>query len=195
MVQDELALLALDDSVPNSLIPVPPAPDPMEVYAMRSVESRASLVGIEAPHLAVLTLEQVDFVTTIVRQRLSAPQAAAMLGLSDDKLMSFLNNSHVRRALRIEQHNFEDCVDITRRDVVDGLLTAIMVAQTTGDASSMVSGWREVAAVTGVKAPVKVQVDATVTGKVDLVHRMERMTDAELLRIASSEVIEGEVIE
>lgn len=89
-----------------------------------------------------------------------------------------------------EKAKFEEAAQMTRKKVMDGLIEAVEMAKLMAEPATMVSGWREIGKMCGYYEPKKVQVDVSVTG--NIVHeRLNRLTDAELLKIIQGQGPEG----
>lgn len=84
---------------------------------------------------------------------------------------------------------YEEAAQMTRKKVMDGLLEGVEMAKLAGEPASVIAGWREIGKMCGYYEPVRRKLDITVNGNA-VMDRMNRMSDAELLR-----VIEGGVME
>jgi hypothetical protein len=71
---------------------------------------------------------------------------------------------------------------MSRKQVMDGLLDAIQLARMAAEPASMIAGWREIGKLCGYYAPVEHKVKVDVTGNV-IVDRLNSLSDAELLQI------------
>lgn len=80
-----------------------------------------------------------------------------------------------------EKRLYEEASQMTRKKVMDGLLEGIEMAKLISEPASMISGWREVGKMCGYYEPVKVRL-TTQAGDA-LLDRMDRLSDAELLKL------------
>lgn len=96
----------------------------------------------------------------------------------------------VLRIYNAEKLKYEEAAQITRKEVIDGLLEAALQAKLMGEPSSMVSAWREVGKILGYYAPIKSHVQISVTGNV-LIDRLKNLSDAELLALSEAPALEG----
>lgn len=106
-------------------------------------------------------------------------QAARMAGVDSDEAMSLEAKSavqqYIRNALKVREYER----DLTRQDVLNGLMDATHMAST---ATEMVAAWREIGKVIGAYEPEKKEV--TITDK----RQIQEMSDDDLARLA----IDGE---
>lgn len=80
---------------------------------------------------------------------------------------------------------------ITRLDVIEGMIDGIELARMQGDAGNVIRGWSEVGKVLGHYAPEVKKVELTMEqGK--LRSKFEALSDEELLAIQEGRVIDGE---
>lgn len=79
--------------------------------------------------------------------------------------------------------------DMSKKKVMDGMLYAIDQAKILADPTAQIAGWREIAKMCGYYEAKKVQVDISVSAK-RIFSQFETMSDAELLRIAETEIID-----
>lgn len=85
---------------------------------------------------------------------------------------------------------WQEAAQLTRVDVINGLKEAIEMARLMSEPATMVSGWREIGKLCGFYEPKKVDVNVNVNGTVVL-ERMNKMTDAELLKIIEEATLTG----
>jgi phage terminase small subunit len=89
----------------------------------------------------------------------------------------------VQDALAEKRAEIAEELELTREKVMRGLLEAVEIARLQADPGAMVKAWSELARMCGYYAPVKQQVDVSVSAK-RMVDQFEVMSDAELLRLA-----------
>ena len=94
-----------------------------------------------------------------------------------------LKKDEIRAAVAERQGEMAEELEISREKVMRGLLEAVEIARLQADPGAMVKAWSEIARMCGYYAPVKQQVDVSVSAK-RLVDKFEVMSDAELLRLA-----------
>lgn len=104
-----------------------------------------------------------------------------------------LKKPAIKIAIANERAKYEAATDITRRKVIDGIIEAIDMARVQADPTAMIGGWKEIGKLCGHYEPTKAQLVVTFQGRATL-EKLERMSDAELLRLSSQE-IEGEFTE
>jgi hypothetical protein len=86
-----------------------------------------------------------------------------------------------------EKRLYEESCQMTRKQVMEGLLESIEMAKLMAEPATMVSGWREIGKLCGYYEPVKKKVEVSITGAQQ---RLEKLTDAQLF-----ELIQGTVTE
>jgi hypothetical protein len=82
---------------------------------------------------------------------------------------------------------YEEAAQMTRKKVMDMHLEAFDMAKLMAEPATMVSAAREIGKMCGYYAPVEHRVKVDVTGNI-ILDKMNSMTDAELLKVISSEV-------
>ena len=93
----------------------------------------------------------------------------------------------VQAAVAERQALVAEELEVTRQEVMRGLLEAVEIARVQADPSAMVKAWSEIARMCGYYAPVKQRVDVSVSAQ-RMVDQFEVMSDAELLRLADQAV-------
>mgnify|MGYP003362495066 FL=1 len=145
-----------------------------------------------------LTERELLFVRYYVEERMSARAAAQAAGFSTPQAVKILlDRPRVQRAVARKQAEYAAATQVTKRQVIDGVLEAISMAKLKAEPLAMINGWREIGRMCGFYEPVKAQVEVSVNGQV-MVQRLSAMSDAELLKLAEgggAEVIEAEVKE
>jgi hypothetical protein len=84
-----------------------------------------------------------------------------------------------------EKRLYEEASQMTRKQVMDGLLEGIEMAKLMAEPANVISGWREIGKMCGYYEPVKKQISLTVNGEVVL-RKMESMSDADLMKLLES---------
>ncbi len=137
----------------------------------------AALVSPDKP----LTEKQRAFVK-FWAQGESISSASVRAGYGDDAAYAYrmVRMPNILKLYNEEKAAYEEAAQMTRKKVMDGLLEGIEMAKMVSDPSSVIRGWREVGLLCGYYEPVKVRL-STAAGDA-LIDRMERMSDAELLR-------------
>lgn len=86
-----------------------------------------------------------------------------------------------------EKALYEEASQMSRKKVMDMLMEAYDAAKMVSEPASMVSAAREIGKMCGYYEPVKRQIDINVSGDVT-VKKLERMSDADLIKIMKGEV-------
>ena len=93
-----------------------------------------------------------------------------------------LKDPVVQAAVAERQALVAEELEITREKVMRGLLEAVEIARLQADPAALVKAWSELARMCGYYAPVKQQLDVSVSAK-RMVEHFEVMSDAELLKL------------
>lgn len=164
---------------------------PIEEVRARGFETNhanAHLVDVDKP----LTQKQKDFVRHWASGEtiLSASNRA---GYADSGTYAYrmVRMPNILRLYNEEKLAYEAAAGMTRKKVMDGLLEGVEMAKLAGEPASVIAGWREIGKMCGYYEPVRRKLDITVSGNV-VMDRMNRMSDAELLRVIQGEVLELE---
>jgi terminase small subunit-like protein len=97
-----------------------------------------------------------------------------------------LANPNIQAAVSAERRRYEQDLRITREQVITELRSAIDIARTQGNASAMISGWREIAKICGYyDRRVEVSIHPNVAAQ-RLIGQLETMSSDELMKIAES---------
>lgn len=94
----------------------------------------------------------------------------------------------VRAALAAARDELSSAAQISRADVIDGIMEAIGLARLAAEPATMIKGWSEVAKILGHYAPEVKKIEMSM-GQKRLQSKYTAMSDAELLTI-----IEGEAV-
>lgn len=92
----------------------------------------------------------------------------------------------VQAALKREWERAERVSDVSKKQVMDGMLSAIEQAKLLADPTAQIAGWREVAKMCGYYEPRKVQLEVSVSAK-RMFSQFETLSDEELLKLVESE--------
>ena len=162
---------------------------------LASIKQNAISDQFQAPavHNALnkLTTRQRAFVLGVMVAGLSMSAAAVQAGYSNGNHAAVLmKNPNVVHAITVMQQEYSKRLELTIEDVQQGMLDAIDVARATDNAVGMIAGWREIGKLIGAyteKKEIKVSFDHP--------EALENADTADLLKLVSSEVIEGELAE
>jgi phage terminase small subunit len=163
----------------------------MNKLATIKQNATADQFQVPAVHNALnaLTTRQRAFVLGVMVSGLSMSAAAVEAGYSSgDQAQALMRNPNVVEAIRVMQLEYSKALDMTMADVQQGMLDAIDLARNTDNAMAMIAGWREIGKLIGVyveKKEVKVTFNTP--------EAIQQADTATLLRLVSSEVIEGEL--
>lgn len=143
-----------------------------------------------------LTERQRRFVMNYVDYQMTQTAAAATAGFSEPTAAGALlvRMPHVAKAVRIRRAEYAAASQITRRCVIDGMLEAVDLAKSRGEALPMIAGWKEIAKLCGHYPDERKTVHHTLD-TTNLSHRLGSMTDAELLALAQDPERGGEVLD
>ena len=112
----------------------------------------------------------------------SVPNAMAAAGYNEQVSYGYRLDKmpNVQRLIQQEQALYAEAAQIDRKKVIDMQLEAYEMAKTMAEPATMVAAAREIGKICGLYEPKKVEV--SVNGSVQHeIHRMESMSDAELL--------------
>lgn len=145
-------------------------------------------ITAERPKSIVLTERQAAFVdaTLLGKDRFDAARAAGIVrdGLPEPSAVE--KSVNVQRALAEARSELSSAAQISRADVIDGIMEGINMARLAADPATMIKGWTEVGKILGHYAPEVKKLEITDNQK-RLQSKFTAMTDEDLLR-----VIEGE---
>lgn len=153
-------------------------------------------VGDRDPENKPLTQQQRLFVVNLVHHRMSQTAAARLAGYEQPNTAAYqvMRSPAVKKAIAEERAEYARASQITKKQVLDGMLEAIQAARVVSDPATMVRGWREVGLICGHYAPTVKKIDVTHKGEV-MLGKLQQMTDTELLELAESSdpnIIDGE---
>jgi phage terminase small subunit len=157
-----------------------------QMYRLRDVKAMQANIKTRQERAATtLNERQRLFVTNYVVRGMSQREAAKAAGYNGSRgsVQKLMQYPKIEQAIKTEQKAFEQALQITRQEVVEGLKEAIDMARVKADPLSMVAGWREVAKICGYYEPVKHKVEVSMNGQV-LMHQITAMSDEDLLKLA-----------
>lgn len=92
---------------------------------------------------------------------------------------TIMKSTAIQTALRDARDELSSVAQITRADVIDGIMEAVKIAKLNADPATMVKGWSEVGKMLGYYAPEVKRLEISADGK-RLQQKFEVMSDAEL---------------
>ena len=137
---------------------------------------------------SAVTEKQAKFVEAKLHG-LSDNAAAQAAGLANGTNAS--RSPTVKEQLAAARRWLTDTTQITRLDVIEGVIDGIECARMQGDAGNVIKGWTEVGKILGHYAPEVKKVELSL-GQSQLLAKFEALSDADLLAIAEGRVINGE---
>lgn len=146
-------------------------------------------ITAERPKSIVLTERQDVFVDAMLKtgDRYEAARQAGYVDKDGRTQPSVAEKQkNIQLALREARDELSSAAQISRADVIDGVLEAINMARLAADPATMVKGWTEIGKILGHYAPEVKKIEVTDNQK-RLQSKFTAMTDEELLR-----VIEGQ---
>ncbi len=151
-----------------------------------STKHGAALVPVDKP----LTEKQRNFVK-FWAQGETILSASVRAGYSDGGTYAYrmVYMPNVLRLYDQEKKLYEESCQMTRKRVMEGLLEGVEMAKLMAEPSAMIAGWREIGKMCGYYEPVTKRIDLNVTGNVTM-QRLERLSDAELLKLITETVTE-----
>ena len=152
--------------------------------APKKMEKR---IGDERPKSIILTEMQEKFVSAMLMGK-DPVDAAAEAGYSNPTTHgnAAAKTSSVQQALREARDELSSAAQITRADVIDGIMEGINIARLGAEPATMIKGWSEIAKMLGLYAPEVKKIEMT-GNQARLQSKFQQMSDFELL-----EIIEGE---
>ena len=136
-----------------------------------------------------LTPRQAQFVREYVTSS-NAAEAARRAGYSERtaKVIAceLLTNPDLQEAVQALQAENAAQWDITRKDVIAGVLEAIGMARAQGEPMAMIAGYRELARMMGFNAPEAHRVEVTTPAAASaMLAKLAAMSDTDLAALAS----------
>ena len=139
---------------------------------------------------AVLTDMQKDYADAKMLGETNA-EALRIAGYAPTNVDIEKRSAEVAAYLAEARKGIVDATTLTRLDVIQGILNAIEMARTMSEPATMIAGYEKLAKIMGFNQPEVKKLDITINGA-RVRHKMEMMSDAELLQIAEGATIEGE---
>lgn len=142
-----------------------------------------------------LTKQQLAYVAARAKG-MNCVQAAQAAGYSTPNIQGYQieKKPGIQVALQKEWKRAEKVMDISKKQVLDGMMDAIGQAKLMADPTAQISGWREIAKMCGYYEPQRLQVEVSISAK-RLFSQFETLSDEELLKIAEQEIIEADEFE
>ena len=97
----------------------------------------------------------------------------------------------IRQQLTVARNWLASTTQISRLNVIEGIIDGIEMARMQGDSGNVIKGWTEVGKILGHYAPEVKRVELSVDQAATL-SKLSALSDEELLRLSQQEVIEGE---
>lgn len=123
-----------------------------------------------------------------------------LLGLSDhaaaraagqSTASGLTHSATVREQLAAARRWLTDATQITRLDVIEGVIDGIEMARMQGDSGNVIKGWTEVGKILGHYAPEVKKIELSMD-HARVMAKLEGMSDAELLSIKEGRTIDGD---
>lgn len=134
-----------------------------------------------------------------ISERGEAFVEAKMAGMNDfaaAKATGYVNPNpsqiaSIRQQLTVARNWLASTTQISRLNVIEGIIDGIEMARMQGDSGNVIKGWTEVGKILGHYAPEVKRVELSVDQAATL-SKLSALSDEELLRLSQQEVIEGE---
>ena len=97
----------------------------------------------------------------------------------------------IRQQLTVARNWLASTTQISRLNVIEGIIDGIEMARMQGDSGNVIKGWTEVGKILGHYAPEVKRVELSVDQAATL-SKLSALSAEELLRLSQQEVIEGE---
>lgn len=138
-----------------------------------------------------LKQEEAEFVYNCEVLGLPARKAADLAGMSP----SLISKPHLQQAREILKKEMRGQMQITKEDIVYGMVEAIDRARLLAEPATEIIGWKEVAKILGHDAPTKV--DINISASIDVLRTHVRaMDDKDLVRLlGAGDIIDGDFYE
>ena len=119
---------------------------------------------------------------------LSTKAAAKAAGYVNPSPLQFAS---IRDQITVARNWLASTTQISRLNVIEGIIDGIEMARMQGDSGNVIKGWTEVGKILGHYAPEVKRVELSVDQAATL-SKLSALSDEELLRLSQQEVIEGE---
>lgn len=162
---------------------------------MRSTSSKElegeALEKSYLPDRPNLTKKQTEFLALYATCAfLPMKEVCRQAGVTTSQLAQWkLKSPHFRRQMEIEHNRTQAAAGMQRKHVLSGILEAIEIAKEQRQASSMISGWKEVGRMCGFYEPDRKEITLSVDKK-EFMRDIKSMSTAQLLEYAKEEVEE-----
>ena len=123
-------------------------------------------------------------------------QIAEAAGMHQPDVCNAIKTSKdVAAAVNAARTQLQSVTQITRTDVINGVMEAIDMARLCADPGVMIKGWSEIAKMLGHYAPEVKKIELT-SGQSNLSKKLEGLSDEELMAIAEGKhIVDGEFSE
>jgi hypothetical protein len=114
----------------------------------------------------------------------SIPSASARAGYGDGATYAY-KLARFPQAVALyneEKRLYEEASQMTRKQVMDGLLEGIEMAKLMAEPATVINGWKTVGQMCGYFEPVKKRIELNVTGQM-FMGRLEQLSDADLMKM------------
>jgi hypothetical protein len=136
---------------------------------------------------SALTVKQAAFVDA---KLLGANDHAAAKLAGAASGAQFHNSELVRAEIKAARRWLSDITQITRLDVIEGMLDGIEMGRHLGDANAVIKGWVEVAKLLGYAQP-ELKITHLTVNQMSVRSKLEQMSLEELLAISEGQTIDG----
>lgn len=126
-----------------------------------------------------------------ILEGLTPTQAAARAGIYINHVARTLKQPVVQSYMAEIRKKAEEEIKITVVDVLNGFKHAIDDAKLQGDPTAQIAGWREIGKMLGYYAPERKKLELS-DDLLRLKNRLEDLSEAELLKLASPVTMDGE---
>lgn len=114
----------------------------------------------------------------------SIPSASARAGYGDGATYAY-KLARFPQAVALyneEKRLYEEASQMTRKQVMDGLLDGIEMAKLMAEPATVINGWKTIGQMCGYFEPVKKRIELNVTGQM-FMGRLEQLSDADLMKM------------
>lgn len=136
------------------------------------------------------TKRQQSFIENLEKGTMTDKEAAKEAGYNPSTNAAIAKRSPIiQKALRSIENNTKHLTSLERQDVIEGILSAIQLAENLDDPATMIRGWNEIARLHGFHAAEKKEL--SVSGAVQHSHsgdlKLEQMSTSQLLELSNKE--------
>lgn len=114
---------------------------------------------------------------------MSAKDAAAFSGLTAGSVSSLMARPEVKEYVARLQQEQADKLNVSREEVMQGMLDAIQDAKMLGEPASQIRGWEQIAKMQGYYAPERRVLELPDNAR-DFIEAMQSLDTAEIARLA-----------